>query len=104
MVEPQNPKGIDNPELTLDPNKVEPKAAQVAQSTATALDPTASIQNDLDDLISNTITDSATKQKIDFTTNKAEASKKDDAKKDRLKEKKIPTLIFTFVFFTLVFL
>ncbi len=102
MVEPQNPKEIDNPELTLDPNKVGQKVEQSTQSVQVALDPTVSIQNDLDDLISNTITDSATKQKIDFTTNKADATKKEDAKLSRLKEKKIPTLIFIYVFFVLL--
>jgi hypothetical protein len=54
------------------------------------------IKNDLDDLINTSITDSAAKQKIDFTTTTSDADKKNEMKQARIREKKIPNKIIVF--------
>ena len=89
MAEVKNPKEINNPELSLNPNVVGKDAA----SAAPVSDTTKEIQSDLDDLISTSIHDSAEKQKIDFTATKSESDKKDEKKKALLRERKMPTYI-----------
>lgn len=98
MAENQNPKELNNPELTINPNTASTSAPQEGSDATTA------IQNDLDDLINSTINDSAAKQKIDFTANKSDTAKKDDKKKALLRERKMPTYIIIFSLICVLFL
>lgn len=88
----QNPKEMNNPELSLNPNGV------VEIHTTESPSPvTSQIQNDLDNLISTSITQSVEKQKIDFSASKSETDKKEDRKKALLRERKLPTLIIIYI-------
>jgi hypothetical protein len=89
MAENQN-TNTSNPELSLNPNAV------VDNSSSVNSPETAMIQNDLDELISSSINESAVKQKVDFTTNKSDQTSKDDKKKQLLYQRKVPTYIIIF--------
>lgn len=85
-----NPKEVNNPELSLNPNAV----GSTPQQAKSELDAsTKEIQSDLDALINTSINDSAQKQKLDLTMNKSESEKKDEKKKELLRQRKLPTLI-----------
>ena len=98
MTEPQKTNDANNPELSLNPNTVATNAAPEVSSE------TATIQSDLDDLISSSINDSAVKQKIDFTASKSDQSQKEDKKKQLLRQRKIPTYIIVFGFLSIFLL
>lgn len=90
MAETPKTNDANNPELSLNPNTVAGNASSEVSSETT------NIQNDLDDLISSSINDSAVKQKIDFTASKSDQTQKDDKKKQLLRQRKIPTYIIVF--------
>lgn len=90
MADTPKTNDANNPELSLNPNTAAGNASSEVSSETT------NIQNDLDDLISSSINDSAVKQKIDFTASKSDQTQKDDKKKQLLRQRKIPTYIIVF--------